>query len=132
MQSIPKKLHEGNLNFFYKIPFQRNQAPVTAKKTCQILKIYRRQWSYKTAPVNATCRARSVSTLFQPQLHLPIVCYTSVYIRKPADESDAIKICIKATRGNLQTQLKIFKKIIDTPKLPLKRKFFLKKLCVVP
>jgi hypothetical protein len=30
------------------------------------------------------------STLFQPQLHPPIGRYTSVYILKPADESDAI------------------------------------------
>jgi hypothetical protein len=29
------------------------------------------------------------STLFKPQFHPPIGLYTSAYIRKPADESDA-------------------------------------------
>jgi hypothetical protein len=40
-----------------------------------------------------TCYPRAlremISTLFKPQLHFTKTCYTSAYIFKPANESDA-------------------------------------------
>jgi hypothetical protein len=56
------------------------------------------------------------STLFQPQLHSTIVRYTSAYIRKSADESDALFSWLtEPTELRLSVKIKNFSSQCENP-----------------